>query len=220
MKDMKQKKIILFDLDGTITQSEEGILNSIIYTLKKYGKAVPEKQFLKQFIGPPLHESFMKLLQVNEAEGYRAVDVYREYYAEKGIFENEMYEGIAELLNQLVSSGKRVGLATSKPQKYAEQILAFFKIEHFFDSVTGAFMDGTRTNKKEIISHALSLYPENTKSDFVMIGDRRHDIIGANFHDIESIGVIYGYGSAEELSEAKATVLAQSVIELKGLLLK
>ncbi|MCL3779196.1 HAD family hydrolase [Prolixibacteraceae bacterium JC049] len=217
---MQHKKVILFDLDGTITQSEEGILNSIIYTLKKYGREVPEKNKLKQFIGPPLHESFMRMMGVDEAEGYRAVDVYREYYATKGIFENEMYEGIPELLLSLVKKGCKIALATSKPQKYAAQILAYFKIDRHFDSITGAFMDGTRTDKKEIIEHVLSIYTESEKADLVMIGDRRHDIIGAVFHNVDSIGVTYGYGSKEELDEAGATKLVSSVSELKALLLK
>lgn len=216
---MQKKKVILFDLDGTLSQSEQGILNSIIYTLNKYERGIPSRDELRKFIGPPLHESFMTLMGVDEKQGFKAVDVYREYFAKKGIYENELYIGILDLLKELSDQGKIIGLATSKPEKYANQILEYFKIDGYFDSVTGAFMDGKRTDKTEIIDHALSLYPEMDKSDVVMIGDRRNDMIGACNHQVDCIGVAYGYGSHEELQEAGATVIVDSVEQLKNLLI-
>lgn len=214
---MKQYKHILFDLDGTLTDPQEGIINSVQYALKRFG-VQRENHELLYFIGPPLHKSFEEIFET-EQKAFEAVDVYREYYTVKGIFENRLYEGITELLEVLNKNNKTLHIATSKPTKFAEQILHHFNIHHHFKIIMGSNMDGSRTEKQEVIQEILNQLPNVKPSEFVMIGDRKYDVIGAKHHGLDSISVAFGYGTLEEIRNAEPTYLAETVNDLKKLLL-
>ena len=209
---------LLFDLDGTLTDPGIGITNSVMYALEKYGIAVQERASLYKFIGPPLAESFMNFYGFSEEEAVKSVSYYREYFSEKGLFENTMYDGIPDMLGELKDSGKKVILATSKPYIYAEQILEYFDLRKYFDFVSGSNLDGTRSKKAEVIQYALGSCGIREKSQVVMTGDRKHDIIGARACGVDSVGVLYGYGGRDELSSAGAGYLAGTVLELRELL--
>ena len=216
-----KKKVIFFDLDGTLTDPGIGITNSVMYALEKFRIEVPDRKVLYKFIGPPLMQSFEKFYGFDKEQAEHAVDLYREYFGDRGIFENQVYDGIEELLKKLKAQGKIVGLATSKPEIYAGQILEHFGLDKYFDLLSGSMMNGERTDKGEVISWALQLLKkkqEYTAADVVMIGDREHDMIGAVKNHISSIGVLFGYGSREELTGAGADVVASSVDELFELL--
>lgn len=216
---MKNVKYILFDLDGTITDPGEGITNSVAYALLKFDINVEDKATLYDFIGPPLIDSFMKHYGFTKLQAVKAVEYYREYYSVKGIFENKLYDGIIPMLKKLKAYNKKVVLATSKPEKFAIEILKHFGIYDYFTLVAGATMDETRTDKAEVIAYALkSLDIKNTKA-VIMIGDRKYDIEGAHINNVNAIGVEYGYGSSEELKEANADYTAKTVKDLESLLL-
>ncbi len=208
---MKKYSVILFDLDGTLTDPALGITNSVMHALSKYGIQIDDRTELYKFIGPPLHESFEKFYGFSREEAMKSVEYYREYYKEKGIYENSVYGGIKELLEKLKTSGRKVVLATSKPEVFAKEILRYFKLTEYFDYIAGANLDGSRTNKAEVIEYALSQSGVTDKSAVVMVGDREHDIIGANKNGIDSIGVLFGYGSREELKKAGASYIAETV---------
>lgn len=210
---------ILFDLDGTLTDPAQGIVNSVIYALKKFGITEDNREKLLKFIGPPLAESFSKYYGFSAEDAYRAVDYYREYYAKKGIFENCLYEGVPQLLSALKSSGKIVALATSKPEIFAKQILKHFKIDSYFDFVGGSNLDNSRVIKSEVIRYVISNLPLLDTSNIIMVGDREHDVFGATDNNLSCIGVLFGYGSREELSSAGAIHLALTVNDLKKLIL-
>ena len=214
------KDIIFFDLDGTITDSGDGIKNSAAYALNKFGIPVPSRDELNKFIGPPLVGSFRNLFGMSNEDADLAVVYYREYYAVKGIFENSLYDGIIEMLETLKESGKTIVLATSKPEIYANQILEYFKIAKYFSYVCGAEMDHKRTDKHEVIEYALETASVSDRSRVIMVGDRHHDIDGAKKANLDSIGVTYGYGSEAELKEAGADFIARNANELTDLLLK
>lgn len=206
--------VVLFDLDGTLTDPGEGITNSVAYALKKYGIGVSDKRELYKFIGPPLHESFEMYYGFSKEQAKEAVEYYREYYRETGIFENFVYQGMEDTLKILKDSGRKLAVATSKPELFAKEILEHFHLETYFEYVAGANIDGTRTKKDEVISYALDAlklsgaYPDGT-GDVVMVGDREHDILGAAKVGLSSIGVLYGYGSREELTAAGVLYLAR-----------
>lgn len=216
---MRNKSCLLFDLDGTVTDSQLGITRSAAYALERFGIHIDNPAVLRCFVGPPLHESFMEHYGFSHADAMRAVDVYREYYRDKGIFENEVYPGIPELLKALNADGRTVILATSKPAVFAQKILDYFSLSDYFSCLSGAELDGTRTNKNEVIEYALELGGISDRSRCVMIGDRRHDIIGAKKTGLSSIGVLYGYGDRAEHEAAGADVIAESVEELRSILL-
>ena len=216
---MKEYSTILFDLDGTITDPAEGITNSVAYALQKYGIRVEDKTELYTFIGPPLYESFMRYYGFSAEEAHRAVDYYREYYSDKGIFECRLYDGVERLLKKLRQSGKKVVLATSKPEYFAEKILEHFGIFDLFDTVAGATMDSSRVEKSDVILYALQKADVSDKINTVMIGDREFDIKGAKVNSLESIGVTFGYGSRDELEKAAADYIAESVEEIEKLIL-
>lgn len=211
---MGEYQYILFDLDGTLTDPGIGITNSVMHALRKYGIEVADRTELYKFIGPPLIESFEKYYGFSHEEAVKSVDYYREYYRDKGIYENSVYDGIENLLAALYKEGKKIILATSKPELFAKQILRHFDLEKYFLFAAGSTMDETRTNKAEVIEYALSECGITDKSSVVMIGDREHDIIGANKNGIDSIGVLFGYGSREELEAAGATYIAETVGEI------
>ena len=214
---MKNKEYILFDLDGTLTDPAEGITNSVEYSLKKYGIKVEDKKSLYKFIGPPLFESYMKYYGFSKEKAIQAVEFYREYFRDTGIFENKVYKGIPELLQKLNENGKKVILATSKPEEFAKRILVHFNLDKYFYFVAGATMSETRTKKGEVIAYILeSLKIEDTKKA-VMVGDREMDINGAHEFGLEAIGVLYGYGNMEELQNAGADAIVKDVAALQDL---
>lgn len=217
---MKKKKYILFDLDGTLTDPMEGITKSVQYALRAFGIHVEDRTQLCRFIGPPLAESFRNFYGLDERQAEEAIVKYREYFTPTGIFENEVYEGVPEMLARLKADGKILILATSKPTRYAEMILEHFGLARYFSFVSGSNFDGTRVKKAEVIQFALE---ENGIEDLeaaVMVGDREHDVIGAKSVGMECIGVLYGYGDEKEMEDAKADYVAETVDKLENLLRK
>ncbi|WP_141603550.1 HAD family hydrolase [Terrilactibacillus laevilacticus] len=212
---MPKYKIILFDLDGTLSDPKIGITKSVQYALKRMGINEPDIDKLECFIGPPLQVSFTEYYNFDQTSSKTAIDFYRERFKDKGIFENELYRGIPELLNSLKEQQYTLVVATSKPTVYAEQILKYFKIDQYFDLVVGSHLDGTRSSKTEIINFILDRFHDHKKDHFVMIGDREHDLIGAHNAGIDSIGVQYGFGSYDELQSCKPTYLAKSIEDIK-----
>lgn len=210
---------IFFDLDGTLTDPKEGITNSVAYALVAFGiHEDPDR--LTPFIGPPLIDSFMEFYHFDLPTAQKAVEKYREYFSQKGIFENKVFSGSQPLLAQLKAAGKTVCLATSKPEVFARQILEHFHMDGYFDEIVGSCLDGTRTKKGEVIGEAFARLGESCpdKACCVMVGDRLHDIHGAQENGLDSIGVTFGYGSVEELTQAGATHIAHSFEELAQLL--
>lgn len=210
---------ILFDLDGTLTDPAEGITNSVAYALDKYGIEVEDKTTLNVFIGPPLSESFRKYYKFSILQSIDAVTKYREYYHDRGIFENRLYDGIIDVLASLKAAGKTVIMATSKPTVFAKRIADHFGFSQYFDIIVGSELDGTRVDKAEVIEETLRQAGDPEKSSCIMVGDRLHDVIGAKKNDLACIGVLYGYGSKEELCDAGADNIAESVDELKAFLM-
>lgn len=215
---MKSYSTILFDLDGTLSDSSQGIINSIIYALEKYDVNDYDMPLLKKFLGPPLHESFEKFMGFDKEKSLQAVKLYREYFSSKGLFENEIYGGVSDLLQNLKENGKTLIVATSKPQLFTDRIMEHFNLAKYFDFIAGSNMDTTRSKKAEVIEYALSECNIKDKSKVVMIGDRAEDMIGAQTVGIDSIGVEYGYGTFDELKNAGATYIVKTVGELKDLL--
>ena len=209
---------ILFDLDGTLTDSGQGILNSVAFALEKMGIEETKPDHLRRFIGPPLYESFSQFYQLNPEETQAAVDAFRIYFKEKGMFENQLYPGIVPLLEKLKSAGKPLMIATSKPELFAKQILKHFEIDHFFDVIAGASLDNSRISKADVIAYALKQLG-NFPQPAVMVGDREHDIEGAHMNQLPAIGVLYGYGNTEEFEKAGATCIVKNVAELSDFLL-
>ena len=206
---------LLFDLDGTLTDPGEGITNSVAYALRKQGIEVTDKKELYCFIGPPLSYSFSKFYGFSEEDSLKCVEYYREYYGVKGIFENKLYSGIAELLAELKAQGKKIMLATSKPEFYAKQILDHFDLTQYFDHICGASMDESRNKKADVIKYALETADIKNTSQVVMIGDREQDITGAKLNGLDSLGVLFGYGDLAEHTAAGATYIAENVEDIK-----
>lgn len=209
---------ILLDLDGTLTDPAEGITNSLKHALNKYGISAQKSELLK-FIGPPLRDSFMEYYSFSPEKAEEAVAHYREYFSVKGIYENSIYPGITEMLNNLRDEGRSLLLATSKPSLYAVQVLEHFNIAEYFDFIAGSNMDGTMGSKAEVVEYALSTLSDAGRKSAVMTGDRKYDIEGAISSRIDSIGVTWGYGTREELVSAGASYIADSVSELESILL-
>lgn len=205
---------ILFDLDGTLTDPGIGITNSVAYALKKHGIEVTDRTKLYPFIGPPLLDSFQRFYGFSEEQSEQAVADYREYFREKGLFENEVYSGVEELLQRLKESGRRLIIATSKPEEFAVKILKHFGLASYFDYIVGATMDSSRSKKGDVIAYALEVCGITDKTDVVMVGDREHDVLGAKGNGLDSVGVLYGYGSREELEKAGATCVAETVEDI------
>ncbi|MFD4708024.1 HAD family hydrolase [Gottfriedia sp. NPDC058432] len=210
---------ILFDLDGTLTDPKVGILNSVKYALQKMNKAIPFESELLKFIGPPIQQSFSEVCQFNEKEVLNAVRFYREYFSQNGMIENNVYDGIRELLSDLQKENKRLYVATSKPTVFATKILSHFQLDEFFIQIVGSELDGTRIDKGEIIEYIFEKNNDLSKEDSVMVGDRLHDIKGAKIANIDAIGITYGYGSELELIDAGANAIINNVEQLKKMLL-
>ena len=210
--------IILFDLDGTLTDPGIGITNSVAHALAHWNIEVADRAELYKFIGPPLSDSFMRYYGFSEEDAIHAIAVYREYFSVKGLYENEVYPGIPELLESLKAQGKTVVLATSKPEKFAVEILRHFGLYDYFDIIAGASMDESRNKKADVIAYAISQMKNPDLSRMIMIGDREHDILGAKQIGIDSIGVLYGYGDRAEHEKAGATYIAEKVKDILPML--
>ncbi len=207
-------KYVLLDLDGTITDPGVGITKSVQYALRSKGIFVRELESLHRHIGPPLKTSFMEFYNFNEEEAEELVSKYREYFKDTGIYENQVYEGMEELLKKLRAAGKKLITATSKPEIFAKKILEHFHLERYFDDICGATLDESRIAKADVIRYALAKNGIEDLSQVVMVGDREHDVEGARKVGIAAIGVLYGYGSRQELEQAGAMRLAGTVEEL------
>ena len=193
-------------------------MNAVRYTLERYEKEATEEE-LRSFIGPPLQTQFEQFLKVSEEEGKRAVSIYREYYTKRGIYENKVYPGIPDVLKQLKQAGFRLCIATSKPEKFAVQIAEHFNFAQYFDRIGGALMDGNRTKKREVIEYVLTEEQiGDQREGILMVGDRKHDICGAKQTGLRSMGVLYGYGSQEELETAGADWIVETPEDIWSIL--
>ena len=215
---MKQYHTILFDLDGTLTDSGLGIVNSVKYTLDKYGIAQGDVD-LNEFVGPPMRDSFQKFYGFTPEQAEEAVRVAREYYGVTGVFENIPYDGVYEMLDVLKADGRRLLMATAKPDKFTDMVLDKFDLRKYFEFVGAATMDGSRVQKAEIIKLVLDSCDVVDLEHTIMIGDRNHDILGAKANGIDSMGVLYGFGDRQELETAGAVYLAETTADVAKLLL-
>ena len=216
---MKSYEYLFFDLDGTLTDPAEGITKSVEYALDKFGIHVADRSELYCFIGPTLADSFRDFYGFSDEDAMRAVGYYREYFPEKGIFDNRVYDGIPELLDALRAAGKKLVLATSKPEEFARRIMDKFDLARRFDFMCGATFDGRISKKSEVIEYAIRTAGVTDRSSVLMIGDREHDVLGARAAGVDSLGVLFGYGSREELEGAGATYIAESVKDLGKMLI-
>ena len=207
---------IFFDLDGTLTDPAQGITNSFIHALKYFGLEIPSYEELCKLIGPPLPYSFETTFGFPHEKAMEAVTKYREYFSTKGLYENKVYDGIPELLQSLKEKGKHLVVATSKPEEYSIKIIEHFCLDKYFDYVCGSLMDESRSKKSEVIAYALDCcgVGEDDKDKILMVGDRFHDIEGAKANGLKSCGVLFGYGSREELEDAGADYIVKDINEL------
>lgn len=209
------KKTILFDLDGTLTDSGEGIINCATLALKHFGLPIPAYEDMRTFVGPPLRDSFIRFgVPADQAD--EAIRVYRSRYIPTGMFENTPYPGIRELLEALRAEGYTLYVATSKPEEMSVTILEKFDLAKYFHRICGASIDSSRSTKDAVIAYLLE--SSGAKEDMVMVGDTKYDILGAKAHGIPAIGVGWGYGKVEEMEEAGAVGIADSMEQLLGLI--
>jgi phosphoglycolate phosphatase len=209
---------ILFDLDGTLTDPKIGITKSVQYALQKFDIEEPDLNNLTKFIGPPIFASFKNFYHFNDTDAWKAVGYYRERFAEKGLFENTLLDGIHDLIKTLFAQGKVLYVATSKPTVFSKKIIQFFNLTEYFADVVGPDLQDKEASKTRVIERILEANSQKEKKDFVMIGDREHDIIGAKNCGIDSIGVLFGYGSKEEIEHVHPTHIVSSVQDLQILL--
>lgn len=215
-KPRKSYDVFFFDLDGTITDSSLGITNSVMYALKRYGIEETDREKLYPFIGPPLTESFGKYYGFSKEQAVEAVGVYREYYTEKGLYENRVYDGFEETVGRLKNAGKTLIVATSKPEPFARTILEYFHLASYFDYIAGMELDGGRGTKAEVIRYAMEVCGIQDKSKALMVGDREHDVIGAKETGMDCLGVLYGFGNREELEKAGADYIVDQPEDILG----
>lgn len=214
---------LLFDLDGTLTDPKVGITSCVQYALRKMGIEEPNLNKLEPFIGPPLIDSFEEFYGFDEEQALQAVAFYRERFQTIGLFENEVYSGIPEMLAKLKQAGKRLAIASSKPTVYVLRILQHFEMEQYFDIIVGSELDGTRSRKKEVVEEALRQLLQGQKNEYdrsVMIGDRKFDILGAKEFGLTGVGVSFGYAKKGELEAAGADYIVDTVEQLETLLLQ
>ena len=210
---------ILFDLDGTLTDPGEGITRSVAHALRHVGIEVTDRTTLYPLIGPPLLDSFRRYYGFSDEQAAQAVGWFREYFETTGLFENTVYPGVPEMLAALTAAGKRLVLATSKPEVFARRILEHFSLASYFTYIAGANMDETRTRKADVVAYALESAGVADASRAVMVGDREYDVLGAREAGLSTVGVLYGYGSRAELEQAGAIAIASSVEQLQAVLL-
>lgn len=212
------RNVVLFDLDGTIIDSGEGVTRCVQHALNHFGFGEQPHEALTRFIGPPLHLSFEEFYGMTPEEALKAVAVYRKRYSTVGVFENTLYEGIPELLKSLYDRGVMIVLATSKPLIFAEKILEYFHLKQYFSHIIGSNLDGTLTDKTEVVAFALEKSGVTDKTSAIMVGDRKFGVIGAQKNGIASVGALYGYGSAEEFEECGADFVIEKPMDLLGIL--
>ena len=205
---------VFFDLDGTLVDSGLGIINSALYALDKFNITVNEKNELRKFIGPPLQYSFSTDYGFNEEEVSEAISLFREYYTEKGVYENELYKHIVDVLDELKRRGKKLVVATSKPEVFTIKVLEQFDLLKYFDYVSAASLDASKIKKEEIIKEAIENLSISDLSKVVMVGDRNLDVLGAKINGVDSIGALWGFGSVEEFEKHNATFIAENVLDL------
>lgn len=211
---MKNYKVIIFDLDGTLSNSKEGITKSVQYALSKLGITEENLDKLEHFIGPPLRDEMMNTYGISAEEAEEGVAYYRERYIPTGIYETEIYEGIEEMLKELKNAGKYIAMATSKPQQMAEEVLKYLKVDRYFDKVMGAELKGSRQSKQAVLEALFEEMPVKDKSKCIMIGDTCYDIDGANAVGIDSAGVAYGYGDTKEMLEHGAVTVFEKAEDI------
>lgn len=211
--------IILFDLDGTLTDPKPGITKCVQYALAKMGIDEPDCDKLTPFIGPPLAKAFKEFYQMNDQQAVQAIAYYRERFSTVGLYENSVYPGIPELLGRLTEQGNKMVIATSKPTVFSVKILDYFHLSTYFSLIIGSNLDGTRVEKSEVIAFALAELGDVDRESVIMVGDRKHDIFGARDNGIDAIAVSYGYGSQDELRQASPKYTVQTVEELAAVLL-
>lgn len=216
-------KHVFFDLDGTITEPVVGITNAIIYALGKYDIKVLDRTTLYRFIGPPLKDSFMEFCGFPEEQAEEAVRYYREYYSVDGILENDIMPGMEDALERLKSAGCHLYVATSKPEKFAREILEHLELADYFDVIAGSSMDGSRDKKELVLTYLLEQSGIGTSTDairdVVMVGDRKFDIIGAKHFGMDNIGVTFGYGDREEFLACGAMKIVDTAMEMADYIL-
>ena len=210
---------LLFDLDGTLTNPQEGITKCVQHALRAFGIEEPDLEKLIPFIGPPLIQSFMEFYNMSEEDARKAVAVYRERFSTVGLFENFPYPGIADMLAELKAQGKILAVASSKPTVYVRRILEKFELAPYFDVIEGSNLDGTRVDKKEVIAEVLSQLDNPSADDLLMIGDRKFDVIGARETGFGCVGVRFGFAAPDELEQSGAVYIADTVHDLHRYLL-
>lgn len=212
-------KYIFFDLDGTLTDPQEGITNCVKYALESFGIYETDYQKLMRFIGPPLVNSFCEYYGFGREKSLRAVEKYRERFSNIGLFENKVYDGIDDMLQKLVNSGHILVLATSKPKVFADRIMTKYRLRPYFKLICGSELDGTRNEKNEVIEYAVEKL-QCPRDRVIMVGDRKHDIIGAKLCGIASCGVRFGYAEDGELETAGADFIAEDISDLCSILMQ
>ncbi len=205
---------ILFDLDGTVVNSECGVTNGVRYALDKYGIKEQDRAKLRRFLGPPLVDSFMEFYGFSSQDAHRLTDLYREYYRSRGVHENTLYEGVRELLHTLHQEGFQVWLATSKPTEFAHVILQDLELLPYFNLVAGASLDGSRNTKESVLAYAMQSGGVTDPAGLLMVGDRYHDIKGAHAFGIDAAAVLYGFGSRAEFLQYRAEYIVEKADEL------
>ncbi len=211
---------VLFDLDGTVVDSSEGIVRGVQEGLSALGITEKDTELIRaRFIGPPLIDSFTAYYGLTEEQGWEAIRAYRVYYRREGVLKYRVYEGIPELLHTLSSRGIKVWLATSKPYEFAHRILEDAGLLPYFDFVSGASLDASRNTKEKVIEYALRENGVEDTSRFLMVGDRHHDVVGAKEFGIDAVGILYGFGTREELIECGAAYIAKDTDEVLSICL-
>ena len=215
---MSKYKYVFFDLDGTLSDSGLGIRKAVVYALKKYGIDETDEKKLNRFVGPPLYDSFSDFYGFSKEESVRAVGYFREYYVDTGLYENTPYDGIEDALKALVNCGKKLVVATSKPEVLARKILTHFGLSKYFSEIAGATEDGSIVKKDDVLRRALSRTGFDA-ADCIMVGDRASDVIGAAKVGMDGMGVLYGYGSLTEFEGTKPVYIAKTVEDIPKLLI-
>lgn len=210
---------IFFDLDGTLTDPKEGITKCVDYALQNVGIYTEDLDTLTPYIGPPLVDGFMEFHSLSEKDARTATAKYRERFTVVGLFENIVYPGMEDMLKALKKEGKRLIVATSKPEPFSIRILDHFGLSQYFDKICGSTFDGTISHKDQVIAYAMASCGNPPKDTVIMVGDRKHDIIGAQKNGLKSVGVLYGYGSEKEFADAGADYIIPTVDALESFLL-
>ncbi|WP_273523503.1 HAD hydrolase-like protein [Mailhella massiliensis] len=213
-----QAEYVFLDLDGTLTDPSEGITRGVMYALERFGIHEKDPRRLYPFIGPPLYDSFMRHYGFDLDTAYKAIEYFQEYYGQQGMYENVPYPGMRDLLHSWRDEGRRLILATSKPEVFAVRILERFDMNGAFLLMAGGDVEEKRVEKHLVIEYAMERLGLSHTGGCLMIGDRKFDVLGAGRHGIPTLGVLYGFGSREELTESGASWLAGSVEELRTLM--